>query len=331
MSEKRRLNQLMWQALIIGLLVMPAAVLADNLIYGSVGAGVARIGYPDNQFFADRGEAAPFARNSNLDTDKGNAMGTALDARIGTSLPFTIGKSDATRIELQGFWVNADRSTSRRFTDAGAGMRFGWVHLDNSTGFGTPNGGTLNTTVKQDLNYWGADAMLLVDYKVGSNASWSLQAGPSLKRLNQDTDATGTISTRVTLQERLSTDFRGFKIGAKYSRDLNADWFVCLDASLAKYWSKAEYRASYVDTTPAMVSASLDKNDSAVGIDLRFELGYKLTDTVKVSTFAQINYLSDVPRVNYGSVPTDPGNGVLSLTSGKLTTTEFGIQFSGSF
>jgi len=307
------------------------AIAAGNAPYGAVGAGVARIDYPENGFFADRGEAPPFTRNFNLDTDKGDAYGAALEGTFGVFLPNTIANADAARLEIQGFLINADRTTHRSFSDTGAGMRFGWVLLDNSTGFGSPDAATLTTRIKQDIDYWGADVMFLLDYGVGPNTSWSFQVGPSFKRLDQDTDATGDISTTVSLEDRLSTDFRGARMGGRYNRDLNNLWSVSMDASVSKYWTKVDYQGSYVDSSPNAQTASLSDSDDALGLDLRLEVSRKISKGMKLSAFGRVNYLSDVPQVSYGSVPTDPSNGVLSLTSDHMTALVIGVQLSGSF
>ncbi|WP_260294001.1 hypothetical protein [Sedimenticola hydrogenitrophicus] len=335
MTETTNNKRMIW--LLCGGLLALSGTLSEGVVasesgsYGDIGAGVARIDYPDSQFFAERGEAAPFTRNYNLDTDEGVAYGAAIDGRIGTFLPGTIANADSARVELQGFWMSADRNTNRSFSDTGAGMRFGWVELDNSTGFGTPNGGTLTTRIEQDLKYWGADLMFLLDYGIGLDASWSFQVGPSFKRLDQDSDAAGAISTTVSLQDRLSTDFRGLRIGARYDRNLNLDWSVAMDGSVSRYWTKADYNGSYADSSPNTQTASLSDSDNALGLDLRLELNRKLGKGMKLSVFGQVNHLSDVPQVSYGSVPTDTGNGVLSLTSDDMTTLVLGVEISGSF
>lgn len=331
MKTGRLPRQAAFHALGIGLLMLPMAGLAEGVVYGSIGAGIAQVDYPNSQFFADRGEAAPFARNYNLDADKGNAYGMALDAHLGTLLPVSLGQADATKIELRGFRVSADQTTSRSFNDAGPGMRFGWVELNNSTGFGTPDGSTLNTTIRQDVEYWGADAILLVENGLGSHGSWSIQAGPSFKRFGQDTDATGTIATSVTLNDRLSTDFRGVRLGAAYKREIDSLWSVSLDASLAKYWTKTKYRSHYVDTAFNDLTASMDMKSASLRVDLRLELTRKLSNGLELSGFGQINHLGKVPQVSYGSVPTDPANGTLSLVNNDMTTLVIGIQLSRAF
>ncbi len=339
LAKKRVFHPIVSCMLSLPVLAISSGVLASGHgPYGAIGAGVARIDYPESQFFADRGEASPFTRNYNLDTDKGYAHGVSVDGRLGTFLPGTIGGADAVRIEIQGFGVDANRSTNSFFSDTGAGMRFGWVELDNFSGFGTPNGSSLTTKIKQDIDYWGFDVPLLLDFGMGQNASWSFQVGPSFKRLDQDSDATGTIrdggganTTIVTLDDRLAVEFRGLMVGARYNRELNQQWSVSLDASMARYWSKMDYDSTYIDGINATQTASLNESDDALGVDLRLEVGRKLSSGLKVSAFGQINYLSDVPQVSYGSVPTDPGNGVLSLTSDDMTTLVLGLQVSGSF
>ncbi len=325
------------KAVFVGFIAIPVIAVSTSTVaagqgsYGAIGAGVARIDYPENEFFADRGEVNPFTRNYNLDTDKGVAYGAAVEGRVGSYLPGVIANADTARVELQGFWINAGRTTNRSFSDTGAGMRFGWVELNNGSGFGTPDGFTLTTKIKQDIVYWGADVLFLLDYGMGPDASWSFQIGPSFKRLDQDTDADGDITTTVTIEDRLSTDFRGAKIGARYNRDLNQHWSVSVDASASRYWSKVEYRSRYEDSTLTTQTASLNESDDALGVDLRLEVSRKLSNGLKVSGFGQINPLTDVPQANYGSVPTDAGNGVLRLDSDDMTTLVLGVQVSGSF
>lgn len=318
--------------------LVAGALAADLEPYGALSAGVAQIDYPENRFFADRGEVVPFTRNYNLDTDDGDAYGAALTGRIGIFLPGTVLMADSARIELHGFWIGADRDTNTSFADIGPGMRFGWVELNNFSGFGTPDNSSLATKIKQDIEYWGFDIPVLLDFEMGPNASWSLQVGPSFKRLDHDTDANGTIrdsgnviTSRVTLDDRLSTDFRGLMVGARYSRDLKPHWSFSLDTSLARYWTDVDYKGIYNDSANLTQTASLDESDDAVGADLRLEVIRKLSNGLEVSAFGRVNHLSDVPKLNYGSVPTDPGNGVLRLESDDMTTLVLGLQLSGSF
>ena len=325
-------------AAIIVLPVSGVSVASEAGSYGTIGAGVVAMDLPENNFFADRGEANPFTRNYDLDTDDGRAYGAAVDGRIGTYLPVAIGHYADSRVALPGFWLNANSDNNAFFSDTGAGMRFGWVELNNSNGFGTPDTSTLTTKIRQDVVYWGFDVPVLMDFGMGPAASWSFQVGPSFKRLEQDTDAHGdirnaggSITTQVSLDDRLSTDFRGLMFGARYNRDLNSYWSVSVDASVAKYWSRVDYDGKYVDSFNATQNASVQESDDAVGVDLRLEIGRKLSSGLKVSAFGQINHLSDVPQVNYGSVPADAGNGVLRLESDDMTTLILGVQLSGSF
>jgi hypothetical protein len=308
----------------------PLALAGSGGVYGSVEVGVSHIDYPKNRFFADRGEASPFTRNYNLDTEDNDAYGRAISGALGTRLPVALMRADGMRIELRGGRTDADQTSLRSFTDPGAGVRYGWVALDNSTGFGTPDGATLLTRIRQKIDYWGADLLLAFDYKLGDAASWSFLVGPSYKSLDQDTHIDGTISSVVALTESLSTHYRGIKLAAQYDRRLNDLWSMSAGFAASPYRAHATYRALYV-VSPTTINRTLSDKSDALGLDARLEFSRRLSGRIRVAAFGEVSHLSDVPRVSYGSVPTDLAGGVLALASGRQTTWILGIRLGSSF
>jgi hypothetical protein len=303
---------------------------ASGRLFGSVEVGVAHFAYPRNQFFADRGEASPFTRNYNLDADDGDAYGRSIAGVIGSALPLALAHADQVKVELQGWRMDADQTSNRSFVDPGAGVRYGWVQLDNATGFGTPNGDTLVTRIRQDLTYWGSDLLAAFEYTLGPDASWTWLIGPSYRSLDQDTNISGEITTSGTLTETLSTRFRGGRIGARYDRQLAGDWSLSAGGSASYYRSDADYHAVY-DVPPTLITRSLSARDNVLGLDARMEVARRIKGSMKIAAYGELSHLSDVPRVSYGSVPTDPAGGVLALTNGGLTTWVLGVRLSGAF
>lgn len=330
MLEKISRQSLALVAIAMGL--SSSAAFADgNGVYATVEAGVARIDFPTNRFFAVRGEAAPFARTANLRTEDDDARGNSLGGSLGIHLPGNPAGSAAMRLELRAWSIDAEVTNRASFVDPGPGVRYGWVTLDNSTGFGTPNGTVLKATIAQQFDYRGGDLLFLLDYKHRERNKWTLYAGPSIKSLDQKTEINGVITTSVTLAEKLSTDFKGMKVGVRYEHQFDDHWDGVVDLSASSYRSTTKYRGNYADSTGNSAHAELREKDHALGLDARVEVSRRIHEAVKVSAIVGLGHLSDVPRVSYGSVPTDPERGVLSLTSASQSTWFFGIGLNGSF
>jgi len=96
------------------------------------------------------------------------------------------------------------------------------------------------------------------------------------------------------------------------------------------YRAHSTYRALYV-VSPTTISRALSDKSDALGLDARLEFSRRLSERIRIAAFGEVNHLSDVPRVSYGSVPTDPAGGVLALASGKQTTWILGVSLAGSF
>lgn len=297
----------------------------------SLQAGPAWIAYPENHFFATRGEAAPFSRGRDLDTDDGVAGGRSIGGAVAVSLPIGQGGAWTAGVELHARWTNAHERTTRRFLDPGAGVRFGWVALDNSTGFGTPDGATLVTTVRQEIDIWTSDLLLAVEHAPGASGRWRGYLGPSLRLVDHDTDIAGRITSTVSVKEGLSTDLVGVKLGAAYRRRFASAWTGEFDLSLSRYWTDVAYRSRYVDSGGRNVRRTLTDNDTTLGFDLGAEVGREIVEGVRVSAFGSLGYLSTLPRVSYGSVPTDPAGGVLSLTTDDQMSWALGLGVNVRF
>lgn len=299
-------------------------------IYVDLDGGFSHINYPQNKFFAKRGESSPFTRQANLDTESGGVDGNLQGAGVGVHLPFGMAASNGARLEWRGWRMHASASNAASFMDTGAGVRYGWVMLDNSTGYGTPDGMTLDTSVKQSIDFSGNDLLFLLDYGTDKSASWAIYAGPSVKSLRQDTEIQGRIITPVTLNDSLSTDYRGVRFGAKYIHPLDEAWKASVDISGSYYRYKASYHGVYEDGA-AGIQRRLRSDKDAIGCDVRLDLIRKIASNVSLSIFGGLGYLSEVPQVDYGSVPSDPAHGTLSLGSDKLLTWTLGLKLQANF
>lgn len=313
-----------------------------NGIYVSIETGRANIIYPKNNFFAQRGEVNPWPRVKNLDTDDNRASGSLLSATLGTYFPLNFADAFKTKAELKIWRAKTKQASKRSFYDTGAGVRYGYVDFDNSTGYGTPNGTSLHTSINQEIEYYGQDFLFSLEYKQKEGGMWTLFAGPSFKTLEQNTlsegkmiNAVGTTISTVALTERLSTKLKGAKLGAKYSRHFNDTWSMSLDVSASRYNSKTNYTGAFYRPSifiPKNVNRSLGATDAVNAIDTRLEVAYKIAKGLDISAFAEMNHLSSVPLVNYGSVPTDPNQGVLRLETAKnFTMYVLGLKLTKAF
>jgi hypothetical protein len=314
-------------------LALTAAPLSAEGISVDLTSGVVLMALPENRFFADRGESTPFTRNYDLDTNSRSLAGVGLGLRLETG-PMADGRLS---FEFDGAFVAAVSNTDVSFEDGGAGERFGWVVLDGSSGFGTPAGGdVLETQVNRNLRQ--REASLRARYQVGTQGAGGLElyAGPLKRWLDQDFDIAGQISngvlpgSSVTLTEELDTEFTGAVIGLALARQVRKGWRTEFDLSAAFAKAETSYSGDYaVDGFGDPTETLSGETDAAwlnVGVDLVQAAGGGA-----IWYSADLEYLSGMPVVNYGSVPTDPDNGVLRLEQANAVTVRLGIEYRKTF
>lgn len=283
-------------------------------LYLKLDAGASVIKLPSNLFFANRGDAAPFVKLNNLDTDSGILAGFGIDLVMGSELPIPILGADGSKVELGGAFQNGWSSTSASFFDAGAGARYGWFELGNASGFGTFDGATLLTSTNRSLQYGHVEALLRNNY-----GSFEIFVGPELRVLNQKIDVTGTIgATSVSLAEVLTTIYGGATLGATIGVVDDGDWLVKLMGAVSLLGAHTQYSATYNDSIPQTQTASLSDQQIAVGAKVKLTVEKHITPNTTLGGYVSIDYLSYSPQVNYGSIPADPANGVLRLAGAPL-------------
>jgi hypothetical protein len=314
-------------------LALTAAPLSAEGISVDLSSGVVLMALPENRFFADRGEGTPFTRNYDLDTNSRSLAGAGLGLRLETDAlaggPFSL--------EFDGAFVAAVSNTDVSFEDGGAGERFGWVVLDGSSGFGTPAAGdVLDTQVSRNLRQ--SEASLRARYQVGTQgeAGFGFYAGPLKRWLDQDFDIAGQITnggspgSSVVLTEELDTEFTGAVIGVALARQVRQGWQAEFDLSATFARAETSYSGDYaVDGSSDPTETLSGENNAAwlnIGVDLVQAAGGGA-----IWYSADLEYLSGMPTVNYGSVPTDASNGVLRLEQANAVTLRLGVEYRTTF
>lgn len=290
--------------------------------YFRVEAGADALHLPKNTFFADRGDLPSFERKSNLDADDGVLLGSGLDLLAGFSLGPVLGLDNAA-LELHGAATYASGRTSSVFTDPGVGTRYGWVKLDNSTnGFGTLDGSTLQTVIDRTALLLEGEALLKEQF-----AGVEIFAGPAVRSLRQNLEINGEITTTVSLDETLNTQYGGVLVGASVDVVATGDLLVNVRGSLAALGASTQYDATYLDSLNPQQTASLTDWQRALEAKVRVTVEKHISPNTSIGAYAAGTYLSYAPQVNYGSVPADPSNGVLRLEGAPLWGASVGLTF----
>ena len=290
----------------------------------SIEGGVSYLSLPQNQFFAHRGEAAPFSRFSNLKTGKGANFGK--NVRFSGDYEFDESLGGVTYLGLRGSWEQIATNEARSFYDAGVGQRYGWVVFDNSTGFGTADTDTLSTDIDRDFKFFGVNLVAGVPVATFSGFSVKALVGPSYKRLDEKTrafgglfDAAGTfLGTFTTLNETIDTDYIGGTIGLTAEGSIAPSWALGLEGLFSMYNADARYRGNYTDSGGRNLSRQLYRGFNAHGANLAVDLQYQITTNISIGMSVKGEYLSEMPQMSYGSVPTDAAAGVLRIDGERL-------------
>jgi hypothetical protein len=336
MSQNNKFTAGLFAGAVVGM-TLTATSLSAEAISVDLTSGVVLMALPENRFFADRGESSPFTRNYDLDTDSRSLAGVGLALRLESDAlaggPFSV--------EFDGAFVAALSNTGASFEDGGVGERYGWVVLDGSSGFGTPTtGSVLETHVRRNLRQ--SDASLRARYQVGTQGTDGLEfyAGPLKRWLDQDFDIGGEIydeldvlGSSVTLTEKLDTDFTGGVIGMALARQVRAGWQAELDLSATFARAETSYSGDYSLTDSGFVtniSETLSAENNAAWLNLGVDL-VQAAGGGAIWYSADLEYLTGMPTVNYGSVSGDPGNGVLRLEQANAVTLRLGVEYRTTF
>lgn len=302
--------------------------------YVALDWGYTHSSQPENQFFANRGESAPFARGADLDTANGDSEGPSHGLRLGVYLPALLASSVGSRLEWRMHRYRQSARSRDSFFDAGAGERYGWVQFDNSTGFGTPNGSALHTDVKQRIESQSQALLLALDFELGPQGLLSVYAGPAWKTIDLSSLAQGRLTSTVSQSEKIDSDLLGGQVGMQYRYDFARVWQAMVDVAVGTYRIESHYQGRQVQLasgTETVIARAIDEQRNATGIDLRVELSRQLTDRVRAGLYYDASKLSGVAQVAYGSVPADPAGGVLRIERASLSSHTLGLTLQAAF
>ncbi|MTI16159.1 hypothetical protein E1162_02780 [Rhodobacteraceae bacterium RKSG542] len=293
----------------------------------------------ESQFFAERGESTPFKRIRDLNVDNGVSGGFALSGVYGAMLRPMEHANGGISLSVQGRFTATQSNSDDAFLDSGPGERYGWAGLDNGGGWGTSDGHTLFTDVERDFFYSGAAILLSIHQVVGTESSFVFGVGPSARRLSEERNHHGLISstavTQVMQSDELRTDYWGGIVSAQFQRALRPDLSASLKGEFGVFQSATKFTADqniWTNSGPeSEISASLKTNKAAMSASLKAALDYQYTDAINLGGFGEVSYLSHAPQVDYGSVPTDAAGGKLRLVDGDLLGFTVGVRATMTF
>ncbi|MCF4099369.1 hypothetical protein [Maritalea mediterranea] len=278
--------------------------------YVEFNSGVSVFKLPSNLFFAEREESSPFARLNNLDTDSGILAGGSLGILFGSALPAPVLNADMSTIEFVGVFHGIGGSSSASFYDAGPGERYGWVEMPYVSGYGTNDGSTLETTTNRTARYIEIEALLKNKFE---HAEFFF--GPEFRHLNQQLDINGDIvggSTTVNVMENLSTAYSGVTVGTSFDIVETDGWVVNVKGAVSILIASTQYDADYEDSYITQ-TANLSDMGIAVGSMAKVSFDKQIGPNTSFGGYANVDFLSYSPQINYGSSPGDPANPVMHI------------------
>ncbi len=304
--------------------------------------GVMSLNTPSHDFYAERGEVSPFTRNSNLATYDGNTLGASINGVMSFGLPDSR-IFGAQRLDIGLFGASTSGSGSALFTDPGVGTRYGFVALDNSTGYGTSAvGDTLATSTSRSGSVSGV-SLLLNQIGAGADSSgFSFGFGAQLFALDQRTTSSGTIKIfsgpltgRYDLTESLNSRFAGPEVNLAYRGPMSGDWRLEAKLAFAALVSDTQYQGNAEHFTnnisDAVTANAVSDSSTALLSSAQVSLSRSVGKNGTLRASAGISQLSGAATINYGSVPSDPGGGVLRIEYGTAISAQLGLSLGFAF
>ena len=306
--------------------------------YYNVDVGAAFINGPKTLFFAERDENAPFGRLANLKVDEGEGWGLGVGGTLGRPLDTPLFNAHGSRIELSVFHADQEQTTNRVFVDNGPGERYGYVALDGSNGFGTPDGETLSTRVTRENRFGRYELMLHQDRRIARNRLRSIFGGFSGMHLRQNIDSEGIITlpgsqpTTTTLTESLNTDYVGGKLGLKWVNAMNDNFSASFDTALGFYGANSRYHGDYARVDQfggrEAVDSRQSTTDFSLGLDANFGLTYQHNPYFFTTLFSSFQYLDYAPQVEYGAIGSPPAGHTLRIVQDQFFMAVVGLQLT---
>ncbi len=300
--------------------------------FAVVEVGPALLNMKETQFFIQRGENSPFAKEAVLDTGSSWSQGGYIGGEFGHSFDLNKWGFDQYTVSLAADWTRTETDSSSSFYDTGAGVRFGWVTLDNSNGYGTNNGNTLTTMTDRQFDYGGATVLISGTKKLGDRLDLTLGAGPSFRRLLEKNKYHGEIGggSQVDHNENLTTNYLGGAVKASVSGNLTHDLKGSVSGQIGIYRADSSFNAQQTISSNHY-SETRSRSLMSYSSDVKGTLSYALDEYWTLSGFGRLTYLSNVPTVNYGSSPQDTANGKLRLEEDSLLGINVGLSLAARF
>ena len=184
-------------------------------------------------------------------------------------------------------------------------------------------GDPLRISTKREVDFHGVDLVTGAFFGETGRDRTSLFAGPSYKRLNQESETFAYESNRepevnnLTLKEDLEAWYFGGVIGTRFDLPFKERWHFTFDGRLGVYYLDSEYNGSQrtlIRSATPNVDTSTEWTTSAstVATTLSFRTALSVTclERVTFSLGTGVEYLSHAPKMLYSSVGESFAKGV---------------------
>jgi len=212
--------------------------------------------------------------------------------------PLSFGKNN--RVELSGFYSNAESSSSATIQRPGS-EDSGFTQIDASHTFST--GANTLVSINSEAEYYGFSLVLKGDNKIGLNWTVSPYIGPTLFFFEQEIDISGQFDEpeheTTSVREDTETMYLGITGGADFTRRISDRVSLVANAELSVVHARSDFdgwQETYMNSTLFATHVADSDEEVAVreigNIKLQFDLGFGT-----LSLGAGLHWLSYVPEV----------------------------------
>jgi len=309
----------------------------DKCFHLEIGAGVSRFNLPDNEFFYG-GETIGGQESRPLTVIDTSVGGWNIAGSLGHHENGEILGSDMFGFDINGIYHEFTSSGSLSRVRDGGNV-FGWIEEDGDFQQTNSTPERLDADVSRKFQYWIINFVGELDYNqkngdehvyTGSEPMFSLQVGPSFRRIREKTTqngairnhATNALSTSVVNNEKLTTNYYGWTFAGEFVKNLDEEWAITGTGAFSVYRAKSKASTSYADDQGNSFSRSLSKNKNTTALNLDVKVSHKLDASNQIAVNIGIDSLRYAPKVNYSESKIDDGD---------LFGYAFGVRFIRTF
>ena len=213
--------------------------------------------------------------------------------------PLSLGRNN--RLELSGFYSNAESSSSATIQRPGS-EDSGFTQIDASHTFST--GANTLVSINSEAEYYGFSLVLKGDNKIGLNWTVSPYIGPTLFFFEQEIDISGQFDEpeheTTSVREDTETMYLGITGGADFTRRISDRVSLVANAELSVVHARSDFDGWQETYSKGTLYATSHVTDSDEEVAVRGIGNIKLQFDIEFGTLslgAGLHWLSYVPGV----------------------------------